>query len=61
MTQDNKRVEERLDTVIELLQRLLALELSRSGVPYKQIGKDIRVATAKVVQILHGVPKNKKV
>jgi hypothetical protein len=50
-------MEEKLDTVIELLQNLLALELTKSGVPKVEIAKRIHVATATVVEMLQGVQK----
>jgi Mn-dependent DtxR family transcriptional regulator len=58
MAQDNKKViEKKLDTLIELQQQLLALELSRSGVTQKVIGKRLHVAKATVVEMLKGVKK----
>lgn len=58
MAQDNKKmIEKKLDTLIELLQQLLALELSRSGVTQEVIGKRLHVAKATVVEMLKGVNK----
>jgi Mn-dependent DtxR family transcriptional regulator len=58
MAQDNKKmIEKKLDTLIDLLQQLLALELSRSGVTQKAIGKRLHVAKATVVEMLKGVKK----
>lgn len=56
---DTDNVERKLDTVIELLQHLLALELSRSGVTKALIGKRLHVAKATVVQMLSGVKQEK--
>jgi len=54
-----KIIEEKLDSMIELLQNLLALELARSGVAKAEIGKRVHVATAKVVKMLKGVKREK--
>ncbi len=51
----NQIVEEKLDGVVELLQNLLAPELSKCGVPVAVIGKRVHVATATVVKMLKGV------
>jgi predicted transcriptional regulator len=50
-------VEKKLEKVIDLLQRLVALELSRRGVSKAAIGKHIHVAKATVVKMLAGVTK----
>jgi len=55
----NQTNEKKLDTVIELLQHLLALELTRSGVTQEVIGKRLHVAKATVVEMLKGVKKEK--
>ena len=55
----NHIIEKKLDTVIELLQHLLALELSKSGVTQGAIGKHVHVAKATVVKMLKGVKKDK--
>jgi predicted transcriptional regulator len=47
-------IEKKLDTIIELLRNLLAVELSKRGVSRDEIGKRLRVATATVVQMLKG-------
>ena len=49
--------EEKLDRVVELLQQLVALELSRRGATQQAIGKNIRVAKASVVKMLAGIKK----
>jgi DNA-binding MarR family transcriptional regulator len=53
-----KTIEQKLDTAIELLQHLVALELARAGVPKQTIAKHIRVATATIVKMLKGVKAN---
>lgn len=53
----NQIVEERLSIVIELLQNLLALELSRKNVPQAVICKRLHVTNAKVGKMLEGVKK----
>jgi predicted transcriptional regulator len=50
-------VEERLDIIVELLQTLLALELSKAGVTQGEIGKRVHVSTAKVNKNLQGIKK----
>ena len=55
----NQTVEKKLDAVIGLLQHLVALELSKSGVTQEVIGKRLHVAKATVVEMLKGVKKEK--
>jgi hypothetical protein len=52
-------VEEKLDAIVELLQNLVALELSRAGLPQGEIGKRVHVSTAKVNEMLQGIKKTK--
>lgn len=56
---NNQIIEKKLDTLIELLQRLLALELLKNGVTMQEIGKHLHVATKTVVKMLAGVKKEK--
>lgn len=51
-------LEEKIDTVIELLQHLVALELARSGVRQTVIAKHLHVANAKVGKLLEGVKRH---
>ncbi|KKR53887.1 MAG: hypothetical protein UT90_C0004G0072 [Parcubacteria group bacterium GW2011_GWA1_40_21] len=53
----NQTVEKKLDAVIGLLQHLVALELSKSGVTQEVIGKRLHVAKATVVEMLKGIKK----
>jgi hypothetical protein len=55
----NQTIEKKIDVVIELLQHLLALELSKSGATQELIGKRLHVAKATVVEMLKGVKKEK--
>lgn len=55
---ENSTAEQKLDTIISLLQHLLVLELARSGLTQEAIGKHLRIAKATVVKMLHGVKKN---
>ena len=55
----NQIVENKMDVVIELLQNLLALELSKSGVTQDVIGKRLHVAKATVGEMLKGIKKEK--
>jgi predicted transcriptional regulator len=57
MTGKRDPVEQKLDKVIELLQHLVALELSRRGATQEAIGKSIHVAKAAVVKMLVGIRK----
>jgi len=60
MTKDtNQTIEKKLDVVIELLQHLVAVELTKSGVTQEVIGKRLHVAKATVVEMLKGVKKDK--
>jgi hypothetical protein len=51
---ENEIIAKKLDTMIELQQNLLALELAKAGVPMAEIAKRLHVATAKVVIMLRG-------
>ena len=55
----DKQVEKKLNSIIELLQQLVALELSRNGVTQEIIGKRLHVAKNTVVEMLKGVKKEK--
>lgn len=55
---EQSKIEEKLDTVIGLLQHILAIELARSGVPKDAIGKHLHVAKASVVEMLRGLKKD---
>lgn len=48
-------IHEKLDTIIELLRNLLALELTHCGVTRGTIAKRLHVAKATAVKMLHGV------
>ena len=49
---------ERLDTMVGLLQHLLALELKREGIPQSVIAKHIGIANAAAGALLKGTRKN---
>jgi len=51
----NAGLEKKLDTIIGLLQHILAVQLAGRGVRQTDIGKHIRVATATVGKMLKGV------
>ena len=53
--ESNINLEKKLDTIVELLQHLLALQLASRGVKQTEIGKHLHVATAKVGKMLKGV------
>jgi len=48
-------VEKKLDTIIGLLQHLLALQLKSRGVRQIEIGKYIHISTAAVGKMLKGI------
>lgn len=52
-------IENKLDTIIELMQSLLALELYKSGATMNVICKRLHVSKTKVVEILKGIKKEK--
>jgi predicted transcriptional regulator len=60
MTGDTKTIEQKLDTIINLLRQLLALELSRSGASKEAIGKQLHIAKATVVSMLKDIKKEAK-
>jgi DNA-binding IclR family transcriptional regulator len=53
------RIEEKLDTIIELLKHVLAVNLARGGVPQAKIAKRVRLATATVNKMLQGIKKER--
>lgn len=55
----NEVISQKLDTIIGLLQRLVALELARNGVDRGKIARNLRTATATVVKMLEGVKRGK--
>ena len=59
MTKNEKSpIEQKLDTIVDLLQHLLALELARSGLTQESIGKHLHIAKATVVKMLRGLKKD---
>jgi acetolactate synthase small subunit len=54
---DRDIVEEKLDTLIDLMKQLVAVEMARSGVPRNVIAKRIKVANAKIGPMLEGIRK----
>jgi len=51
-------IEKKLDTIVDLLKHLVALELARSGVRQTVIAKQVKMATAKVGKLLVGVKRD---
>lgn len=47
--------QKKLDTIIDLLRNLLALELAKLGVSRSAIGKRLHVAKATAVKMVEGV------
>lgn len=58
---ENRTVDQKLDTLIDLMRQLVAIELVRAGVPRTEIAKRLHVATATVVEMLRGVDKGAEV
>lgn len=56
---DNQKLEKKLNSIVELLQNLLALELFKSGATQDVIARRLRIAKASVVAMLKGVKKEK--
>ena len=57
---DSSQIEQKLDAVIGLLQRLLAVQLAREGLPKQAIARHLRIAKASVVAMLRGVGKKQR-
>jgi DNA-binding IclR family transcriptional regulator len=53
------KIEEKLDTIIELLKHLVAVELARGGVPQTKIATRVKLATATVNKMLQGLKKER--
>jgi predicted transcriptional regulator len=51
--------EQKLDTIIDLLQHLVVLQLADRGVTQERIGKHLHVAKAAVVDMMDGIKKEK--
>jgi predicted transcriptional regulator len=56
----DQQSDEKLDTIIDLLRYLVALELSERGVPQSVIGKHLHVAKSTIVEMLRGVEKRNR-
>jgi predicted transcriptional regulator len=52
-------VEQKLDTIIGLLQHLVVVQLADRGVTQEKIGKHLHVAKATVVGMMDGIKKEK--
>jgi len=48
-------LQKELDTIIDLLRQLVALEFSRRGASKEVIGKRLHVAKSTVVEMLKGI------
>ena len=60
MPKDHDQImEEKLDVLVELLQNLLAIELSKGGVSHAAICKRLHISNVKVGTMLQGVKKEK--
>jgi hypothetical protein len=52
---NDELVQKKLDTIIDLLRHLVALEFSNRGVPRDIIGKQLHIAKSTVVEMLKGI------
>ena len=52
---NDELIQKKLDSIIDLLRNLLALELTKRGVSRGTIGKRLHVAKATVVKLLEGI------
>jgi predicted transcriptional regulator len=48
-------LQKKLDTIIDLLRQLVALEFSRRGASKEVIGKRLHIAKSTVVKMLKGI------
>ncbi|HWM24440.1 MAG TPA: hypothetical protein VNP98_06420 [Chthoniobacterales bacterium] len=48
-------LQKKLDTIIDLLRQLVALEFSRRGTSKEVIGKRLHIAKSTVVEMLKGI------
>lgn len=53
--QPSSRVEQQLDTIIDLLKQIIVFQLAEKKVPHQTIGKHVHLAKASVGQMLKGV------
>jgi predicted transcriptional regulator len=51
----NDSIDKKLDTILDLLRHILALQLATRGVRHAEIGKHLHVAKATVGKMLKGV------
>ena len=51
---NNELIQKKLDTIIDLLRHLVALELSNRGVSRDIIGRRLHIAKSTVVEMLKG-------
>ncbi len=56
---DNQTIEKKLDTLIEIMQQMLAIELSKQGLTHEDIRQRLHVGKATVNEILKGIKKDK--
>ena len=56
---DEQKFNKKLDTITDLLRRLVALELYQAGATMDEICKNLHVAKGDVVKLLKGAKKKK--
>ena len=52
---NDELIQKKLDTIIDLLRHLVALEFSKRGVSRDIIGKRLHIAKSTVVEMLKGI------
>ncbi len=56
---DEQKLNKKLDTIEDLLRRLVALELYQAGATMDEICKNLHIAKRDVVKLLKGAKKKK--
>lgn len=56
---DEQKFNKKLDTITDLLRRLVALELFQAGATMDEICKNLRASKTEVVKLLKGAKKKK--
>lgn len=57
--ENNNVIEKKLDVLIEIMQQMLAIELSKQGMTHEEIRQRLHVGKATVNEILKGIKKDK--
>jgi predicted transcriptional regulator len=57
--ENTSTVEMKLDVLIEIMQQMLAIELSKQGMTHEEIRQRLHVGKATVNEMLKGIKKDK--